>query len=931
MELRLLGNFYLPYREQAKQLLQNLLIADNQHFLDGEFYTTTENDLLSNLFNQSHIVLLSLFDSIGTEASFEQFADSLQQPEVHQYICERYQNLDPCLTRITKNWCTQLAEILNAFHADHADIVQQFFPSEPNVQIQKIQFSQGDKHNNGQAVAILCLSNEKKLVFKPRTLEIDLKIAKLYQWINNYLTIDLKLPSTLNCDHHGWVEFIDSIPCEDPQDLDQYYRRMGGITGLVYVLGGTDFHYENIIAHGSHPVLIDLETFFHPPMPDGGMDAAELVDDTVMRTGILPTTIMNASDFDMPSISGVTDVEGTEGIFEANFLEQKEDGTFHFVRKKGELKGANNIPILDGEKYPLSSTFIPPMVEGFKQVYQLVMNRIDEFSALVSEFEDVQIRIIVRNTACYSYLLSSANHPDVMRTQESMSEHFRLIESAVKDFSSSQPLVAYEFESLMNGDVPYFVCRAGSRDLQDGHGKYYKDFFPESGYKKVMQELTTLSEHKLHFQTWLIERTLCLEDKSDDTQHLPASAIDSVEALAQVHLNSIEENIFQDQDFAAWLVTTSASLDNSSMSIINASYDLYCGVAGEGIFLAALQRISGHHNELFEKVISAFEDKITRNSESIISLGAFIGWGGIFKAYNLLARLTGECKYLDKIEYWLDTVDFSKLIQQDKNINLIKGTSGFLQSCADVYALTKNSKALALAEQCVDKLMATRCLNVEGFGWKLFSAKPLSGVAHGSSGFAMSFASLFAVTQKEKYREYALACLDYEQTLFVPEQGNWQDIREIVLENTKADEKHCSLAWAHGAPGIGLARLHLLKCGIDSDNVREQLEIALETTLAAGVQASDSVIFGDYGNVELLTNYSAYMQPDQEKTERIQRMTQALIERLGQNLGVGVADKLFGMMPGYTGCVFQALRAKHSKDIPSFLTSTDIYHELLNT
>lgn len=931
MDLRLLGNFFSPYRTQAKQQLQTLLIADNQHFLEGDFYTAIENDLLSNLFNQSHIVLLSLFDSIGGEASFEQFSESLLQPEVQQYICDRYENLDPCLTRITKNWATQLAAILNAFHTDHARIVQQFFPNEPSLEISYIQFSQGDKHNNGQAVAIVGLSNGEKLVYKPRSLEIDLKIANLYQWINSHLTLSLKLPNTLNCEQHGWVEFIASTHCETEQDLDDYYRRMGAITGLVYLLGGTDFHYENIIAHGSHPVLIDLETFFHPVMPDSGMDSIELIDDTVLRTGILPTTILNAEQSAMPSISGVTDVEGTEGVFEANFLERKEDGTFHFVRQKGELSGANNIPILDGEKYPLSSQFVPAMIDGFEQVYKLAMSEQEELTPLVAAFKNVQIRVIIRNTACYSYLLSSDNHPDVMKTREAKAQHFKLIESAVKDFTSSQPLVAYEFQSLMGGDVPYFVCQAGSRDLEDGDGNIYKDFFPESGYQQVMQEITRLSEHQLNFQTWLIERTLYLDNASSQASQQSVTADASVDSLAQAHATAIEKNVFQDEQVAAWLVTTSASLDNSSLSIINASYDLYCGIAGEGLFLAALQKISGVHNPLFDKIINAFESKITTHRDSIVSLGSFIGWGGIFKTYTLLAQLTGQQKYLAQIEHLLNQIDFSKLIEQDKNLNLIKGTGGFMQACADIYVLTKNTKALALAEQCAQKLLATRYLDVEGFGWKLFSTNPLSGVAHGSSGFAMGFASLYAITQNEKYKEYALACVDYEQTLYVAEQGNWRDIREFVLENAKDGEEHCSLAWAHGAAGIGLARLHLLQCGVDEPRITEQLDIALTTTLKAGIQGNNSVIFGDYGNLELLLNYARYMQSDSAVAERIQHITNHLIEQLSRDSAFATSKKLFGMMPGFTGCVFQALRAKHTKEIPSFLTSTDIYHEFLNS
>ena len=33
---------------------------------------------------------------------------------------------------------------------------------------------------------------------------------------------------------------------------------------MLYALEATDFHSENLIAAGEHPVLVDLESLFHP-------------------------------------------------------------------------------------------------------------------------------------------------------------------------------------------------------------------------------------------------------------------------------------------------------------------------------------------------------------------------------------------------------------------------------------------------------------------------------------------------------------------------------------------------------------------------------------------------------------------------------------------------------------------------------------------
>ena len=46
---------------------------------------------------------------------------------------------------------------------------------------------------------------------------------------------------------HGWVEFVEHLPCRDHDEARRYYERAGMLLCLFYVLEGTDCHYENII------------------------------------------------------------------------------------------------------------------------------------------------------------------------------------------------------------------------------------------------------------------------------------------------------------------------------------------------------------------------------------------------------------------------------------------------------------------------------------------------------------------------------------------------------------------------------------------------------------------------------------------------------------------------------------------------------------
>ena len=61
-----------------------------------------------------------------------------------------------------------------------------------------------------------------------------------------------------------WVEFVNFKECHSADELERFYQRQGGYLGLLYSLEATDFHFENLIAAGEYPILIDLESLFHP-------------------------------------------------------------------------------------------------------------------------------------------------------------------------------------------------------------------------------------------------------------------------------------------------------------------------------------------------------------------------------------------------------------------------------------------------------------------------------------------------------------------------------------------------------------------------------------------------------------------------------------------------------------------------------------------
>ena len=77
--------------------------------------------------------------------------------------------------------------------------------------------------------------------------------------------------------------------------MRRFYHRQGALLALLYVLDGTDMHYENLIAVGEQPVLVDVETLFHPShAPAGALSrdpAYRALLSSVYRTALLPLLV----------------------------------------------------------------------------------------------------------------------------------------------------------------------------------------------------------------------------------------------------------------------------------------------------------------------------------------------------------------------------------------------------------------------------------------------------------------------------------------------------------------------------------------------------------------------------------------------------------------------------------------------------------------
>jgi type 2 lantibiotic biosynthesis protein LanM len=339
-------------------------------------------------------------------------------------------------------------------------------------------------------------------------------------------------------------------------------------------------------------------------------------------------------------------------------------------------------------------------------------------------------------------------------------------------------------------------------------------------------------------------------------------------------------------------------------------------VAGIALFLAWLGELAGDERPraLARATVQAVRRELKRGPPARAA-GGFLGGGGLIYTLMQLGALWGEPALLEEAERL--ALGLEEAIAQDERLDVMGGAAGTLAVLLALHAYHPSARILAQATRCGDRLLEKASRMPQGWGWVTQVApRPLTGFSHGAAGISWALMALAAETGEARFREAAHEGLGFERSQFVSEAGNWRDLREREPEAPPAFLH----AWCHGAPGIGLGRLGLLR-HLDTPHVREEISVAVRTALARGFGASHCLCHGDLGNLELLS-LAAGQLPDVELARERDRMAARVLESIeahGWRCGVPRGMESPGLMNGLAGIGYGLLRLAEPARVPSVL------------
>jgi class II lanthipeptide synthase len=873
------------------------------------------------------------------EERFAAFVERLRRPETAREILSEY----PVLARLAAEeldaWVEVSLELFDRLSRDWPDLSETFFDGQDPGALTGCDGGAGDRHRGGRSVRILEFASGAKLVYKPRPMAADAHFQELLAWVES-LAEDLSFRrlTVLDRGDYGWMEHVAAAGCATEGEVALYHRRLGGLLALLYALEATDCHYENLIAASGQPVVVDLESLFHPrweikdpARPDERL-AGDALGESVLRIGLLPFQVGEGEG--AVDLSGVASVAGQPSP--RPVLQWRGTGTdeMRAIRERVTMEGASNRPSLDGREIQ-AAEFTAEMAAGFSAVYRLLVAHREELLARLDRFADDPVRAVLRATRIYGLLLAESFHPDALRDALDRDLVFDRLWIGIDD----QPVVARaipaEHRDLRAGDVPAFLVRPASLDLWTSRGERIAGFFREPALVTARQRIEGLGEEDLRRQLALLRLSLGTQLLNRDdvgwTGYPPVAPgpLLAVEELRERALagaraagDHFESMALSDGRHATWI---GLEFRDRLWSLVPMADDLYAGLPGVAFFLGYLGAVTGEAR--WERLARAAVESLLarwRNPSTTappLSLGAFTGWGGILYALAHLGALWQDRDLLAAAEPGIAPIAAG--IEGDDEIDVVGGAAGAIFGLLALHRAAGSRRALDVAVQCGEHLLSRSHPAGSGLGWltRLAAEKPQIGFSHGNAGIGAALVELGAATGDDRFLAAGLDGFAWERDAFWPQLESWL---RGGGETPPPLESTVAIAWCYGAPGVGIARLRALSQARNSEERRAlqtEVEEAARKTLDRGFGENHCLCHGDLGNLDfLLQAREALGDPGLDAaTDRQARAVLAGIARDGWLCGTRGSVESPGLMNGIAGIGYGLLRLAAPDRIPSVL------------
>ncbi|MBL1437702.1 MAG: type 2 lantipeptide synthetase LanM [Rhodobacteraceae bacterium] len=872
----------------------------------------------------------------NTAESYAAWLLMLKTPAYRARILGDFPVMARRLDRMSEQWIASSRTLTARLYNDWS-LLADTLGFEGSSRVSIIRSNEGDTHKDGLSVALIKLSCGTKLVYKPRAVEVEHQIQGFFAAANTLGETDFKAWKVLPRDGYGWIEFLTPEPCESHEEVEAHYRRVGHLLAAMHMIGGTDLHYENLIAVGAWPVAIDYETIFSPPLriqDDIYTEFLPILRDSVLSSGLIPA----GQDEDAAFAAGLGDGD-KGGKINYSMVSGADSGDIRVERFEGEGELAQNVPVFDG-KHMRAADYVAQILQGFEAAYVSLAKgyRRGALDAALSILAHTEIRVLLRHTQTYASILQEATHPQLLRDGLETDLHFFQLIRPIFISPFVKTIFIAELLDLQNGDVPWFGAEPKSAAVIDARAQTFSGVLEADGFGHARARMQAMGADDMHFQMELITAAFF-------TQEHEMISVLTAEAKAEAYRIRPRPDLPKPQgDVDAQLLSAANNVARVLKSGVASKGALHIwvsmvsgrgpglvgpeldnGLAGLALFFAELDAANGGQTRFTTELCETFMKVSDTVLPDIEAIGGFDGLGGMMWAACRLHQL-GRIDASACLPAWLRRAE--ALIDQDTSLDIYAGVAGLGLAAMSVHAMFPNIGALDLASHCAAHLVAQE-IRIDGTTsmWPTLKTSPsaenpaFTGLAHGTAGVALFLAALGTEQENSTLLQVADRALGYERWAFSPEENNWKRFDPLHPEQ----ESTFQVSWCHGAPGAGLSRLGLLNSPAELPFLNAQAlkaDMAAATaTLLADDNGNHTLCHGSLGNAVILKHLLAAQQAlDADSVLNVRKA------KLAQSIGTGdmQSDLPFGMAPpglmtGISGMGYGLLSLRQAADMPSVL------------
>lgn len=889
---------------------------------------------------------------------FASFQRRLRDPAYRRRLLTRYPVLARQLAVTGRLWTRQALEFLTRLDDDLPELVRTFSPDRDPGTVVEIVTGLGDPHRGARSVAMLRFASGLRVMYKPRPAALDTHFQSLLSWLNARTPGPrFRVLRCLDRGRYGWMEYVQPAPPADAAALRRYHRRQGGLLALLYLLHAGDVHAENLIPAGDQPVLVDLETLFQPALPalrPTGESAAErlaadLASGSVLHTGLLPGR---------PSPWGA----GRAGMAAGGSAPHRAAVRLPTIADAGTERmrveltqpdepagpAGSGDPVGRGADGLRVSEHVPDVVTGFTEVYRVLLAHREDLAAPhgpLAAFATDEVRVLVRDTMTYAMLLGAAFHPGLLVDGLDRERHFDRLWSEVTRRPGLAAFTEAERRDLWQGDIPVFTTGVAGGPVRDSRGAPVPDVPVVPGLRIVRDILARLGPADLARQLWLIRACVAVNGVRREqrflfprypTEPAEAPAPDTRLATAAAAIaDRLAGLAVRQGGTAAWIGAQFGVHRTCAVGVLGPN--LPDGLLGIALFLARYADLTG------DPAARRLARHTTRTAVAQIRRGllgrvlGLAGLGGAVYGLSHLGVLWADDRLLREADRLIE--ELAGRLASDRQFEVMEGAAGALFGLVARYRAGPDGRLRDLLARTADHLVTAQRPYGSGASWlpaelvdSGLADRPLAGFAHGTAGIAAALLAAADILDDGTCRTAAERGFDYEQDLFDPRKGGWRDLRDhtrtgaidIVFEDGSPDRPDRPVAWCHGAPGVGVARLAALAHpGLAGGAAARTAELtaAVADTLRAGFGNGHSLCHGDLGSLDFL-QLVADRTTDDALRERVRRQTTTVldtVDRSGWHCGLHRDIAIPGLLTGLAGIGYGLLRLLAPDRVPSVL------------